>query len=142
MSLFGNPCFLEGFEQVLQTVVPVGVRVQDVGANKLRRGISEGNVVSPDRDYEPRVIQPAFHHIAYGELLLNTLLCNIAGKYDDFLDGIVPENAIDLVPKVISAVQATLVDPDPISSHGELGGDPERELVILGSCVRNENRCS
>jgi hypothetical protein len=63
-----------------------------------------------------------------------------AREDDHLLDGVVAEHAIDLIPEVIAAAQATLVDPNPVTCRSEHGGNPERELVVLGSGMRHGNR--
>ena len=100
--------------------MPVGIGIEYVGSDELRRRISKGCVIGSDRDDEFRVFEPRLHDIADGELLLNARLSNETRERDHLLNCAVAQHTINFIPEVIAAAKTALVNPYPISSRCKL----------------------
>lgn len=100
--------------------MPVRIGIKDVAANELRRSVAECDVVRADRYHKFLVPDPGGRDVAECEFLLYANLASVLCEDDDLLYRLIPDLVLDLVPEIVTAEKPHLVDPDPISSYGQL----------------------
>lgn len=98
------------------------------------------DVVHSDGDHKTVVLELSRNASTDGELPLHARSADVVGKYDDLLDGLMPQDEFDIVPEVVSSKEFPHVDPHPVAGKRQLCREPEREFVVLGRGMANEDR--
>src|SRR5260370_11566530 len=70
---------LKSLKKLLEAVVPVGMRVDDMIAQKFRRRFAEVNSAAANRNHELRVRNPFPDGLTDGAFFLHPILSNICG---------------------------------------------------------------
>jgi len=115
------------------------------GAKKITAGgsaVASPYVIGANRDHEFGIREALSNDAADRQFPFYTWFGAVFCEDDDLLYGIVSKNSVNFIPEIITAVESLFVDPDPIPSSGELGRQPEREVIIFRSSVGDEGGSS